>query len=153
LTDYILSDGWFFMITEKPLAVKTIYPVGLMQTHSMAVVEAPSQRGLKMAGKVLELSDSTFDAFVESNNIVLVDCWAAWCRPCLMLAPVVEELAEELAGKVGIAKLNVDDNPGISMRFNISAIPTMLVFKDGVQKESLVGVRPKAEIKNYLMSL
>ena len=83
----------------------------------------------------------------------MVDCWAAWCRPCLMLAPVVEELAEELAGKVGIAKLNVDDNPGISMRFGISAIPTMLVFKDGVMKEPLVGVRPKAEIKNYLMSL
>lgn len=106
-----------------------------------------------MAGKVAELSDSTFDKFVESNKVVMVDCWAAWCRPCLMLAPVVEELAEELAGKVGIAKLNVDDNPGISMRFGISAIPTMLVFKDGVMKEPLVGVRPKAEIKNYLMSL
>ena len=106
-----------------------------------------------MAGKVAELNDSTFDKFVESNKVVMVDCWAAWCRPCLMLAPVVEELAEELAGKVGIAKLNVDDNPGISMRFGISAIPTMLVFKDGVMKEPLVGVRPKAEIKNYLMSL
>ena len=106
-----------------------------------------------MAGKVVDIGDATFDAFVESNKIVLVDCWAAWCRPCLMLAPVVEELAEELAGKVGIAKLNVDDNPGISMRFSISAIPTMLVFKDGVMKEPLVGVRPKAEIKAYLMSL
>ncbi|MDD3398718.1 MAG: thioredoxin [Candidatus Methanomethylophilaceae archaeon] len=106
-----------------------------------------------MAGKVVELSDSTFDKFVESNKVVMVDCWAAWCRPCLMLAPVVEELAEELAGKVGVAKLNVDENPGISMRFGISAIPTMLVFKDGVMKEPLVGVRPKAEIKNYLMSL
>ncbi len=106
-----------------------------------------------MAGKVVELSDSTFDEFVESNNVVLIDCWAAWCRPCLMLAPVVEELAQELAGKVGIAKLNVDENPGISMRFGITAIPTMLVFKDGVMKDPLVGVRPKEDIKNYLLAL
>ena len=106
-----------------------------------------------MVGKVPEIGDSTFDAFVESHEIVLIDCWAAWCRPCLMLAPVVEELAVELAGKVGIAKLNVDDNPGTSSRFSISAIPTMLVFKDGVMTEPLVGVRPKAEIKSYLLSL
>jgi thioredoxin len=102
---------------------------------------------------VTELNDSTFDKFIESNEVVMVDCWAPWCRPCRMLAPVVEELAEELKGKVAIGKLNTDDNPGISMRFEINAIPTMLIFKNGVMQQPLVGLRPKEDIKEYLLGI
>jgi len=99
------------------------------------------------------LDESTFDGFVNGNKVVLIDCWAPWCRPCRMLAPVIEELASELSGKVAVGKLNTDENQGIAMRFNINAIPTMLVFKDGVMYEPLVGLRPKEEIRNYVLGL
>jgi len=102
---------------------------------------------------VTEITDTTFDAFVDGNEIVLIDCWAPWCRPCRMLAPVIEELAEELKGKVAVGKLNTDENQGISARFMINAIPTMLVFKNGVQQESLVGLMPKESIRDYVLGL
>ena len=102
---------------------------------------------------VTELNESTFDAFVEGNGTVLIDCWAPWCRPCRMIAPVIEELAEELKGKVAVAKLNTDDNQAIAVRFQINAIPTLLVFKDGTMHEPLVGLREKEEIKDYVLSL
>ncbi len=105
-----------------------------------------------MSGNTVTLTDNNFDSFIEGNPLVLVDCWAQWCKPCHMLTPILDELADEMAGKAAIGKLNVDENPGISYRFNISAIPTMLVFKNGVMQEPLVGVRPKEDIKKYLQS-
>jgi thioredoxin 1 len=102
---------------------------------------------------VTELNDKTFDAFIEGNKIVLIDCWAPWCRPCRMIAPIIEELEVELKGKVAVAKLNTDENMGLSARFDINAIPTLLVFKDGVMYEPLVGLRPKEEIKQYVLSI
>jgi len=102
---------------------------------------------------VTELTDTTFDEFIEKNSLVLVDCWAPWCRPCLMLAPTIEELSSELKGTAAIGKLNTDENEGISRRFGINAIPTMLVFKDGVMAEPLIGLMEKETIKKYLLSL
>jgi len=102
---------------------------------------------------VTELNEGTFDDFVDSNELVLIDCWAPWCRPCRMLTPVIEELAEEMKGKVAVAKLNTDDNQGIAMRFKINAIPTMLIFKNGVQQRSLVGLMPKEDIRSYLLKI
>ncbi|MDR0334841.1 MAG: thioredoxin [Methanomassiliicoccaceae archaeon] len=102
---------------------------------------------------VTELNDSTFDAFVENNKVVLIDCWAPWCRPCKIIAPIIEELAEELKGKVAVGKLNTDENQGITIRFGINAIPTLLVFKDKLMYEPLVGRMPKEEIKKYLLEL
>ena len=102
---------------------------------------------------VTELSEATFDAFIENNKLVLIDCWAPWCRPCRMLAPIIEELAEELKGELAVAKLNTDENQGVAMRFNINAIPTLLVFKDRVMYEPLVGLMPKEDIKRYVLSL
>ena len=102
---------------------------------------------------VTELNENTFDAFIEENGTVLIDCWAPWCRPCRLLAPIIEELAEELKGRVAVAKLNTDDNQGIAIRFGINAIPTLLVFKGGVMHEPLVGLRPKEDIKKYILSL
>ena len=102
---------------------------------------------------VTELNESNFDSFVESNKIAVIDCWAPWCGPCRRMGPIIEELAGELAGKVGVAKLNTDENQGIAIRFNINAIPTLLVFKDQVLVDSLVGLRPKEDILQYINGL
>ena len=102
---------------------------------------------------VTELNESNFDSFVESNKIAVIDCWAPWCGPCRRMGPIIEELAGELAGKVGVAKLNTDENQGIAIRFNINAIPTLLVFKDQVLVASLVGLRPKDDILQYVNGL
>ena len=106
-----------------------------------------------MIGMVTELNESNFDSFVESNKIAIIDCWAPWCGPCRRMGPIVEELAGELAGKAGVAKLNTDDNQAIAIRFNINAIPTLLVFKDQVLVDSLVGLRPKEDVLNYVNGL
>ena len=102
---------------------------------------------------VTELNESNFDSFVESNKIAVIDCWAPWCGPCRRMGPIIEELAGELVGKVGVAKLNTDENQGIAIRFNINAIPTLLVFKDQVLVDSLVGLRPKDDILQYINGL
>jgi len=81
---------------------------------------------------------------------VLVDAWAPWCGPCHMIAPVIEQLATELAGRVRVVKLNVDDNPRTAARFNLRSIPTLLVLKDGREVDRLVGVQPKQEIARRL---
>lgn len=102
---------------------------------------------------VTELNEFNFDSFVESNKIAVIDCWAPWCGPCRRMGPIIEELSNDLAGRVGVAKLNTDDNQAIAVRFNINAIPTLLVFKDNVLVDSLVGLRPKEDIIAYVDSL
>jgi len=101
--------------------------------------------------KPIEVDDSTFDQIVlQAKTPVLVDLWAPWCAPCRMVAPVVEELASEYAGKVSFAKLNVDQNPRTASRYGIMSIPTLLIFKDGKPVSNIVGFRPKAELKRSL---
>ena len=93
-----------------------------------------------MSGKVAEVGDQNFDAEVLNAGVpVLVDFWAAWCAPCRMLAPVVEAIAEDYDGKAKVMKLNVDENMATSGKYNIKGIPTLLLFKDGVVKEQIVG--------------
>ena len=99
---------------------------------------------------VTELNESTFDAFIDDNKYVLIDCWAPWCGPCRRMGPIIEELSKDLEGKVAVAKLNTDESPGISARFEINAIPTLLIFKDKVMLEPLVGRRPKEDIISVL---
>lgn len=99
----------------------------------------------------LSVTDATFPAEVEQSPLpVLVDMWAPWCGPCRMVAPVVEQLAAELAGKVRVAKVNVDENPVTSMRFRIQSIPALLIFKDGKEIDRMVGAQPKSEIARRL---
>jgi len=81
---------------------------------------------------------------------VVVDFWAEWCMPCRMIAPVVEELAKEYAGKVVFGKLNTDENPTIAARYGISAIPTMIFFKKGKPVDQIVGAMPKSELKRWV---
>jgi thioredoxin 1 len=103
-----------------------------------------------MGKKTVEITDANFQEIINSDKPVLVDFWAEWCGPCLMLGPTVEELAEEMDGKAIIGKLNVDANPNVTSQFGIRSIPTLLVFKNGQVVGKQVGVVPKATIAKML---
>ena len=107
-----------------------------------------------MAGAVMEFTDNNFEhEVVQSSTPALVDMWAAWCGPCRMLTPVVEELAGKYQGKVKIGKLNVDDHPAVAAQYRIMNIPTLLLFKAGKEVDRIVGVQPKEELVRRLDKL
>ena len=109
---------------------------------------------LRVDTKPIVVTDASFSADVERSPLpVLVDAWAAWCGPCRMIAPVIDELAAEMAGRVRVVKLNVDENPATAARFDLRSIPTLLVFKGGREVDRIVGVQPKSEISRRLGSL
>lgn len=100
------------------------------------------------------VKDITFSMEVLSYpGAVIVDCWAPWCGPCHMVSPILDQLASEYAGRVKIAKLNVDENPLTASQYSIRSIPTMLLFRDGKLVNSLVGALPKGEIEGHLRSI
>ncbi len=101
--------------------------------------------------KIVTVSDSEFDSSVlNAGKPALIDFWAEWCQPCKMLAPTVEELANDYDGQVLVGKLNVDDNPNTATKYGIRGIPTLLLFKDGQVVQQVVGVKSKAEIKKII---
>jgi thioredoxin 1 len=103
-----------------------------------------------MAANLLQLDSNTFKSAVSGATPVLVDFWAPWCGPCKAIAPVLEDLAGEMAGKLQIAKVNVDDNGDLAAQFGVRAIPTLLLFKNGAVVEQFVGMMDKASLKAKL---
>lgn len=104
-----------------------------------------------MADGIVTLTTSTFDETVASSDKpIVVDFWAEWCGPCKMIAPILGEIATEQAGNLTVAKLNVDENPDIAMRFNVMSIPTLLVFDGGEVRKRLVGAKGKGQLLQEL---
>jgi thioredoxin 1 len=102
-------------------------------------------------GTTRAVTDATFDVEVlQSSKPVVVDYWAEWCGPCRQVAPVLEEIAREHGDKIDVVKLNIDENPAVSTRYKIMAIPTMSVFKDGEVVKQIVGAKPKAALLREL---
>ncbi len=97
------------------------------------------------------ITDADFDKIIKKYNLVVVDCWAPWCGPCRMVEPVIEELAKEMQGKIVFAKLNVDENPGTSIKHQIMSIPTLLVFKNEELVDRIVGAMPKDMLATKLI--
>ncbi|HYA26987.1 MAG TPA: thioredoxin [Thermodesulfovibrionales bacterium] len=107
-----------------------------------------------MAEGIVEVTTSTWDTeVVQGSGLVMVDFWAVWCGPCRMIAPTVEEIAKEYAGKVKVAKLNTDENPDIASRYKIMGIPTIMFFKDGQKVDQIVGAVPKPQLRAKIDSI
>jgi thioredoxin 1 len=103
---------------------------------------------------VLTVTDNNFnDEVLNSKLPVLIDFWAEWCAPCRLIAPIVEEIADEYKDKLTVAKVDVDNNPQVSMNYGIRSIPTLLIFKDGKPVETIIGAIPKKEIVDKITPL
>ena len=101
----------------------------------------------EMRAKPVPVTDSNFDEMINKNSLALIDCWAPWCGPCVVISPIVEELAKEYVGKAFVGKLNVDENPRTAARFQIFGIPTLLIIKNGKEVDRIVGLVPKDHIE------
>jgi thioredoxin 2 len=119
--------------------------------QGLAPVCGRCKNALPISIRPITVTDATFAADVERSPLpVLLDLWAAWCGPCQMIAPVIEQLAKEMAGRIRVAKLNVDENPVTAERFHIRSIPALLILKSGQEIDRILGAQPKSEIVRRL---
>jgi thioredoxin 1 len=123
-----------------------------MQFGLRSNLRIPREKPL-MSDKIVHITDETFEREVlNSEDPVLVDYWAEWCGPCKMIAPVLEEIAEEYAGKLKIAKLNIDDNAATPQKFGVRGIPTLMLFKGGNVEATKVGALSKSQLSAFIDS-
>ena len=109
------------------------------------IMRGASQReqGKPASNKPIKVTDATFKEMIQNHSLVVVDCWAPWCAPCHMVAPIIEEMARDYAGRVLFGKLNVDENREVATQYQIMGIPTLLVFKNGKLVDRIVGAMPR----------
>lgn len=100
--------------------------------------------------KPVKVTDATFKETIQNHSLVVVDCWAPWCGPCHMVAPIIEELARDYSGKILFGKLNLDENPEVSTQYEIMSIPTLLVFKNGKLVDRIVGAMPRRILESRI---
>ena len=106
-----------------------------------------------MSDNIITVTDSTFEQEVLSSEIpVLLDYWAEWCGPCKMIAPILNDIADEYSGKIKVAKLNIDENPGIPAKFGVRGIPTLMIFKSGSIEATKVGAMSKSQLSAFIDS-
>ena len=118
----------------------------IKRTKLRQLVKKAAETGNKKKpalNKPVEVSDGTFKDMIQNHPLVVVDCWAPWCGPCYMVAPVIEELARDYAGRILFGKLNVDENRRVATQYQIMSIPTLLVFKNGKLIDRIVGAMPR----------
>jgi len=126
-------------------------PYGALDHLSRPEVPAAGGRRITVAHQELTLTDQTFDEEIKSaTEPVLVDFWAEWCGPCKMVAPILAEIAEDQAGKLQVAKVNIDENLELARRFEVMSIPTMILFKDGEPQARIVGAKGKGQLLQEL---
>jgi thioredoxin 1 len=115
------------------------------------VTSAPSlEKRETFLEKPVEITDATFKETIQKHSLVVVDCWAPWCGPCHMVAPIIEELARDYSEKILFGKLNVDENPEVSTRYGIMSIPTLLVFKNGRLVDRIIGAMPRRMLESRI---
>jgi thioredoxin 1 len=129
-----------------------LHRIKLKKMREMMKRIAGQEKRKVLFNKPVEVTDKTFDETIRNNQLVVVDCWAPWCGPCQMVAPIIEELAKQYAGKVLFGKLNVDENPLMAMRYGIMGIPTLLFFKNGELVDRIVGAIPKQMLEQKIKS-
>lgn len=115
------------------------------------IMEKKNRKIDQTEGKIIEITDFNFSNVIEISGLVVVDCWAAWCGPCRMLAPIIDELAIEYSDKIVFGKLNVDKNKKIPLQYQIMSIPTILVFKNGKLVDKILGVIPKQALESRII--
>ena len=113
------------------------------------VVETEEKRESTL-NKPIEVTDGIFKETIQNHSLVVVDCWAPWCAPCHIVAPIIEELARDYAGKILFGKLNVDENREVAAQYQIMGIPTLLVFKDGKLADRIVGAMPRPVLERKI---
>lgn len=110
---------------------------------------APEKGGTTFS-KPVAMTDATFKEMIQNHPLVVVDCWAPWCGPCRMVAPIVEELSRDYVGRILFGKLNVDENRKVSIQYNIMSIPTLLVFKNGKLVDTIIGAMPRQTLEQKI---